>query len=144
VVISRRHWIGCAVAASALGAASRLGHALESSTQPVAATATATATAVVIVDERFEVARALARSLALPAIPRVVLPRDVLALWHRQLAPLCQTGRHAIAGVTTERGFFLLRTLAADHRMRVLSSNALATRRADHEPLVSWTLGPRA
>jgi hypothetical protein len=128
-MISRRQVIGCGVAAAALGAASRSARAIESTRRPRASLA------LVIVDERFESARGVAGSLAGPDIPRVALPRDVLELWYPQLASVCRSGRHAIAGVTTERGLFLLQTLAADHRMRLLS-------RAGHdESLVSWVLG---
>ena len=136
-MISRRYVIGCGIAASALGVASRLGYVVESPTRP------RPPVALLIVDERYDVARSLARSLADPSVPRVGLTRDVLDLWHRHLAPVCLAGTQAIAGVTTERGFFLLRTLAADHRLRVLWANALAVRRAGQEPLVSWMLGPK-
>ena len=87
-------------------------------------------------DQRFDLARHVARSLALPGIPRLALPRDVLELWHGRLAPVLRSGTHAIAGVTTERGFFLLHTLAADQRLRVLS-------RTDHGSVMSWSIGPR-
>jgi hypothetical protein len=91
--------------------------------------------AAVVVDGRFDAAGVLARSLA-PNARRVTMPRDVLDLWQQHLAPICRTRSQAIAGVTTERGFFLLRTLAADHRLRVLS-------RTVHGSLVSWVIGPK-
>jgi len=91
--------------------------------------------AVLIVDERFDAARRLA-SLAAPGVPRVALPRDVFDLWHGRLEEVCRSGDRAIAGVTTERGFFLLQTLAAEYRLRVLSSSAHTG------SLVSWVLGP--
>jgi hypothetical protein len=100
--------------------------------------------ALVVLDRRFGLARRVALSVALPAVRRLALPRDVLDLWHRELEPLCRTGTQAIAGVTTERGLFLLQTLAADHRMHLLSrSTHRAHPGSDHEPLVSWLLGPR-
>jgi hypothetical protein len=136
-MISRRQLIGCGVAAAALGVASGSANTIESFVRP------GPRIALLVVDERYDVARMLARSLAAPDIRRVALPRDVLDLWHQQLALVCRSGRHAIAGITTERGFFLLHTLAADHRMRVLSRAVHAAPRTDHEPLVSWLFGPK-
>ena len=127
-MISRRHLIGSGVAASALGLGARRAPALE-----VPARATAPA-AFLIVDERFEAARTIARSLDTPGAQYLALPRDVLDLWHRQLEPACRQGAQSIAGVTTGRGFFLLQTLAADQRLRVLS-------RTQHGALVSWLIG---
>lgn len=143
-MITRRRMIGSGAAVSALGFGSRASPAA-SNAVPHAATSPAplapaarpsSPLAVVVVDKRFDAAPALSRSLAAPDVPRLALPRDVLEFWHRQLAPLCATGRHAIGGVTTERGFFLLRTLAADHRLRVKSRRA-------HGALVSWVIGPK-
>ncbi len=133
-MISRRQLIGCGVAASALGVGSRLAWAVEASPRPTVG--------ILVVDERFVAAREVARSLVGPGIPRVALSRDVLETWHRRLAPVCESGNLAIAGVTTERGFFLLHTLAADRRMRVLSRTLHAAPRDDRDPLVSWMLGP--
>jgi hypothetical protein len=129
-MISRRHLIGSGLAVSALGLGVRDTIASITPTRPAARVA------FLVVDERFEAARTLARSLAAPGIRRVALTRDVLDLWHRQLAPACRTGTQAIAGVTTERGFFLLHTLAAEHRLRVHSRTA-------HGALVSWLIGPK-
>ena len=78
--------------------------------------------------------QALAGMLVAPGARQVAMTRDVLDLWHRQIAPACQRGALSIAGVTTERGFFLLHTLAADLRRRVLS-------RSHHGALVSWLIG---
>jgi hypothetical protein len=127
-VISRRHLIGSGVAASALGIGARMAKAIEA---PARASAPA---AFLIVDERFEAACAIASSIDAPGARYLAMPRDVLDLWHRQLAPACRHGAQAIAGVTTERGFFLLQTLAADQRLRVLS-------RTHHGALVSWRIG---
>ena len=92
--------------------------------------------AAVVVDARFDAANTIARTLAAPAVPRMALSRDALEFWQRHLAPLCAAGRPCIGGVTTERSFFLLRTLAADHRLRVRS-------RTMHGALVSWVIGPK-
>lgn len=141
-MISRRQLIGCGVAATALGVTCHRAKAADSFSRPGASVLAATADrlpitpAVLVVDERFNAARALA-SLAAPDIPRVAMPRDVFDLWHSRLEGICRSGGRAIAGVTTERGFFLLQTLAGDHRLRVLSRSAHAG------SLVSWILGPR-
>jgi hypothetical protein len=129
-VISRRQLLSRGLAASAIGLAPRMTRANAASAR------TSPHVAYIVVDERFEAARTLAAALAPSQIPRLALPRDVLELWHRKLEPACRTRRQAIAGVTTERGFFLLRTLAADHRLRVHSRTA-------HGSLVSWLIGPK-
>jgi hypothetical protein len=129
-VITRRHAIGSGVAASALGSFCPAASAAGSPAR------IAPPVALVVVDERFEAASALARTVVAPGARHVAMTRDVLELWHRQLAPACQHGALCIAGVTTERGFFLLHTLAADQRLRVLS-------RTNHGALVSWLIGPK-
>lgn len=134
-MISRRHAIGSAVALSALAVGARAAHGVK------VPAPRAVRVAFLVVDERFDAARTLARSIAAPGARYLPMTRDVLELWHRNLAPACRTGRLSIAGVTTERGFFLLRTLAADQRsatgrLRVLSSVA-------HGALVSWVIGPK-
>jgi hypothetical protein len=131
-MISRRRMLGSSAAVSALGLGNVYAKAAASSRSATRASAPIHC---VVVDQRFEAAQALAGDLA-PGARRIVMPRDVLELWHRQLAPVCRNRQHAIAGVTTERGFFLLRTLAAEHRLRVLS-------RAVHGGLVSWVIGPK-
>lgn len=139
-MITRRQMIGSSAAVSALGFGSRAADAAPGAQAPANAAKPAPvariALAAVVVDERFDSARTLSRSLAAPDVPRLALTRDVLDFWHHQLAALCASGRHAIGGVTTERGFFLLRTLAADHRLRVRSRRA-------HGALVSWVIGPK-
>jgi hypothetical protein len=129
-LITRRQLIGSGLALSALGLGAHNTMARDVPGRPAARVT------LLVVDERFAAARTLARSLAAPGIQRVALPRDVLDLWHRQLAPACRSGAQAIAGVTTERGFFLLRTLTAEYRLRVLS-------RTTHGALVSWLIGPK-
>ncbi|MET0292021.1 MAG: hypothetical protein ABW136_06605 [Steroidobacteraceae bacterium] len=134
-MISRRQVIGYGVAASALGSLG-VSNALE---RPNASPASI---ALVVVDERFESARKLASSLASRAVPRIALPQDAFDLWHRTLEAICRSGDRSFAGVTTERGLFLLSTLAAGDRLRILS-------RSEHRPrgesaaLLSWTIGPK-
>jgi hypothetical protein len=134
-MISRRALIGCGVAASALGVATPWSSAIAS------ALPARLPLALLVVDERFGAARVLA-SRAAPGVRRVVLTRDVLELWHREIEPAVRSGTGAIAGVTTERGAFLFQTLGADHRLR-MRSRTVHVASAATEPLVSWVLAPK-
>jgi hypothetical protein len=96
-----------------------------------------------IVDTRFDDARAIALKAAPPGARIIALPRDVLELWHDQLMPTVDRAPQAFGGVTTEHTFFALRTLAADHRLRVqFTAMHAAPRRS--EPLYAWVIGPAA
>jgi len=119
-MFSRRQVIGCGLAASALGLGSPL-HAA-----PVFPVARATRVTHLLVDARFDDAMEIARQAAMPGLEILPLPRDVLELWYDQLAPMLGQARGQervppsfFAGVTTERGLFLLSTLAQEHRLRV-------------------------
>jgi len=75
----------------------------------------------VLIDERFADAIAMAGYVAAAGVTVTMLPRDVLGLWHDQLLPSLRSGQlQALGGITTSEGFFLLRTLAADLRWRVI------------------------
>src|SRR5688572_6370832 len=75
VVISRRQMLGYGIAASALGVTCPSAEALASG-PPAGPPVT-----LLVVDERFEVARHLARSFPGYGVRRVALSRDVLDLW---------------------------------------------------------------
>jgi hypothetical protein len=98
----------------------------------------------VLVDERFDEARIMAQQLRQSGMTVMTLPRDVLALWYDHLRPgLLDGSIKSVAGITDEAGVFLLRTLAADHRLRPLDRalHGLAPREAAlSQPLVSWVL----
>jgi hypothetical protein len=82
-----------------------------------------------LVDARFPDAVEMAAHAAAAGGIASELERDVLGLWHDELLPAFADGRVvAFGGVTTDTTLFLMRTLAADHRMRVIY-------RADHVPL---------
>ena len=134
-MVSRRQVIGSGLAAPALALLPRVTHAIPAARRD----GRYDDLAFVVVDERFDAARALAHELFLADRASrtrcLALPRDVLDLWHSKLAPACVAGNSAFAGVTTGRGFFMLRTLAADHRLRVRS-------RTSHQGLVSFIIGP--
>lgn len=94
----------------------------------------------ILVDERFPDAVAMA---AAAGVPTTAMTRDVLGLWHDDLLPAFRAGRlAALGGITTETGLFLIRTLAADERLRVISQvEHLGA--AGQVTLVSWIIGPR-
>jgi hypothetical protein len=100
----------------------------------------------VLIDERFALSRCIAQRLFSPSAVHVPLPRDLLGFWHQHLAPACGCSPRAVAGVTTERGFFLLQTLAADRRLRVQrvwsqTTTADVNAKLDTS-LVAWAMGP--
>ena len=97
-----------------------------------------------LVDTRFDNALEIARQM-LPAVETIHLQRDVLELWHDRLRPVPGSRSITFAGVTTEHGFFTLRTLATDHRLRVRSArwHAALPGTTHREPLVSWVIGPQ-
>jgi HEAT repeat protein len=96
-----------------------------------------------LVDERFAEAVAMAAKVAAAGVPTTAMARDVLGLWHDDLLPAFRGGRlAALGGITTETALFLIRTLAADERLRVISQ-AAHLGAAGQVRLVSWTIGPR-
>jgi hypothetical protein len=137
-VISRRQLIGSGIAVSAIGIGARIASAIWPATPHVAPR-------FLLVDTRFDDALEIARLTAPPGIETIRLQRDVLELWHHRLKPMTGAVPFAFAGVTTEHGFFTLRTLAADHRLRVRSAKWHAPRvgHGAREPLVSWVIGQR-
>jgi hypothetical protein len=72
-----------------------------------------------LLDARFDDACQIAVQAATPGLEILTLERDVLSTWYEWLAPGTSRTPAAFAGITTEHGFFLLRTLAADHRLHV-------------------------
>jgi hypothetical protein len=81
-----------------------------------------------LVDARFSDAVAMAAHAATAPDAVTTIGRDALGLWHELLLPAVQDGIIiGFAGVTTPHGLFLMQTLAADHRMRVVY-------RAEHRP----------
>lgn len=79
-----------------------------------------------VIDARFADAVEMAAQVTTAGIGTRELERDVLGLWMDDLLPALTSRRiAAIGGVTAETPLFLIRTLAADHRMRVIY-------RADH------------
>ena len=120
-MISRRQLIRSGMAVSVLGLSGRMAPAVEFPTLR------AVRISYFLVDARFDDARQIAQAAALPGQALIVLPRDALGLWHNQLKPALDIATQSFAGVTTEQGFFMLRTLAADHRLRVQFAATHAT-----------------
>jgi len=87
-----------------------------------------------LVDARFPDAVAMSTH-AMPVREAVTaIGRDVLGLWHDQFLPAVRDGDLAVfGGVTNPTTLFLLQTLAADQRMRVVY-------RADHARAVRGVL----
>ena len=83
----------------------------------------------VLMDERFADAVAMGSYAVAAGVAVTTLPRDVLGLWHDQLLQELRSGRlQALGGITSPDGLFLLRTLAADFRWRVIyEANHLAS-----------------
>lgn len=105
---------------------------------------TATSINRVVIDARFALSRRIAQRLFSPGAILMPLPRDLLGFWHQHFAPVRGGSTRAVAGVTTERGFFLLQTLAADHRLRMQRVWAQSSSRdAGHldTTLVAWVMG---
>jgi hypothetical protein len=67
---------------------------------------------------------------------------DVTRLWYEEFDPAWKRAPMTLAGVTTGSALFVLETLARDRSMRVVERGDYATR--DAEPLVAWTIAPRA
>lgn len=112
---TRRHILKAGVA---LGVFSPL---VSSQAAPAEPTATPLQVDRILVDSRFENSRVMAERLQGAGLSVIELPRDVLTLWHDEVLPDLRTGRiAALGGVTSEVSLFLLRTLAADHRLRVV------------------------
>lgn len=114
---SRRQVLGAGMALGLLPAVSRLQAAVPSAPfRPLAV-------GCVLVDERHEDAAVMGAAVADAGVNTVRLPRDVLGLWHDRLLPQLRSGVvQAFGGITTPDGLFLLRTLAADQRWRVVYS----------------------
>ena len=73
-----------------------------------------------VFDSRFAPAVELARHAAHDGIPLAEMSGDLMDLWYDELDLRWKKGPMALAGMTTRGGLFVLETLAADHRMRVV------------------------
>jgi hypothetical protein len=115
-MINRRRMIKTALAVSALSVA---GTRMISRAE---ALVPAIRPSMVIIDSRFDDAVEIAQQAAQAGAQLLEQPRDVLAMWYDEVLPSLTEVRPIFGGVTTLTGFFLFRTLAADHRLRVIYS----------------------
>ena len=136
--ITRRQLMGSAMALPGIALSQRMAIAAPSQGAPTGRVHK------VLIDERFALSRPIAQRLFSPSAVHV-LPRDLLGFWHQHLATVRDGSTGVVAGVTTERGFFLLQTLAADRRLRVQrvwsqTSTGDASVHLD-KSLVAWVMG---
>ena len=97
-----------------------------------------------VFDDRYPEAAALARQAARLGVPVHAASDDLTDLWRQELRPRWRTAPTTLAGVTTRGSLFVLETLAADHRMAVVSRRDFAAGgQALQEPLVAWIIAPR-
>ncbi len=90
-----------------------------------------------VFDNRFAESVAMAQSVG-RRVPLAETNGDMTDLWFNHLNAQWKKAPRPLAGVTTSQGLFVLATLAADHRMRVVHRRELG------EPLISWMIAPRA
>lgn len=98
-----------------------------------------------VYDRRFAPARNMAERMARQGVPLAATSGDLTDLWFNEFDLQWRKAPMVLAGMTTPRGLFVLETLAADHRMRVVSRIEHATQdRPAGDALVSWAIAPRA
>ncbi len=73
-----------------------------------------------VVDNRFSEAMQIGAHAARGGVPLSEFSGDLTQLWYEHLDLEWKKHPKALAGVTTRQGLFVLETLAADHRMRVV------------------------
>ncbi len=73
-----------------------------------------------VFDRRFAEAVDVARHVAGKGVPTTQVAGDMMGLWYDHLDLQWKRQPAAVAGMTTLDGLFVLETLAADHRMRVV------------------------
>jgi hypothetical protein len=73
-----------------------------------------------VVDDRYPDALRIADYAARGAGVTSRFSGDLTQLWYEQLDLAWRTRPEALAGITTREGLFVMETLAADHRMRVI------------------------
>ena len=110
---TRRQFIGTGVALAALPSASF-------AASFAAATSSALRLERFVFDSRFAAAATVAGHMADRGVPLSAVAGDLTNLWYHELDLAWKRAPQPLAGVTTRQGLFVLETLAADHRMRVV------------------------
>jgi len=88
-----------------------------------------------VFDRRYAAAQAVAAEAARHGVPLSPVSGDLTDLWYRELDLRWKREPAPLAGATTRAGLFVLETLAADHRMRVVyrgEHRAVATTGVEH------------
>jgi len=113
IVTTRRQFIETSVVLAAWPSAAFV------ATRAVASTPTLSLERFVF-DSRFAAAAEVAKHVADRGVPLSAIAGDVTDLWYHELDLRWKRAPQPLAGITTRPGLFVLETLAADHRMRVV------------------------
>lgn len=103
-----------------LGAAMALSAGVSLAAPPTRASGPALRLDRLVVDDRYPDALSIAAHAADRAGITSRFSGDLTQLWYEQLDLAWRARPEALAGITTREGLFVLETLAADHRMRVI------------------------
>jgi hypothetical protein len=104
-----------------LGAAAALAAGVSiAAAQPARASSLVLQLDRLVVDDRYPDALRIAAHAADRAGVTSRFSGDLTQLWYEQLDLSWRARPEALAGITTREGLFVLETLAADHRMRVI------------------------
>jgi hypothetical protein len=97
-----------------------------------------------VYDSRFAPARHMARRMAQQGVALAATSGDLTDLWFNEFDLQWRQAPMVLAGMTTVPGLFVLETLAADHRMRVVSRLEHAAHGIPaSDALVAWVIAPR-
>jgi len=97
----------------------------------------------IVIDDRFPEAIAFGRDLARQGVAVSAMSGDLTELWSKDFRAAWRAAPMTLGGLTTPAGLFVLETLAADHRMRVIHRTELPPAGSRDTPLVSWIIAPR-
>ncbi len=95
-----------------------------------------------VYDARFAAAESFAAAAGCRGVPLAAFAGDLMELWYRDLDLAWRRRPETLGGATTDRGLFVLETLAMDRRMRVVAREDRGL--VNGERLFTWTIVPRA
>jgi hypothetical protein len=94
--------------------------------------------------DRFAPARQMPQRMSLQGILLGEYSGDLTDLWYNHLDLQWRKSPMILAGMTTRESLFVLKTLATDHRMRVVRRDKLPMPDSAYgKSLYSWTIAPR-